>query len=130
MIYLLLIFIILPTLELYLLIKIGAIIGAFNTVLIIFGTGFLGAYLAKKEGLEILRKIKLSLIEGELPAYHLLEGLLVLISGVLLITPGFITDLFGFLILFPGTREFFIKLLINYFNKKIEKGEVEIFFKF
>ncbi len=130
MLYFFAIFLILPTLELYLLIKIGSIIGAFKTVVIIIGTGFLGAYLAKKEGLAILRNIKKCLERGEMPAYHLIEGLLVLIAGVMLLTPGFLTDIFGFLMLFPGSRQIFIKMMINYLNRKIEKGDVKIFFYF
>ncbi len=130
MLYLIAIFIGIPIIELYLIIKIGAFIGAFNTILIIFGTGILGAYLAKKEGLQVLRNIEMCLANGELPSYHIIEGFLILIAGFLLLTPGFLTDIFGFLILFPATRFIFIKFVINYLNKKIEKGEVKIFLNF
>ncbi len=130
MLYLIAIFIGIPIIELYLIIRIGAFIGAFNTILIIFGTGILGAYLAKKEGLQVLRNIEMCLANGELPSYHIIEGFLILIAGFLLLTPGFLTDIFGFLILFPATRFIFIKFMINYLNKKIEKGEVKIFLNF
>ena len=130
MIYLLALFVGIPVIELYFLIKVGAIIGAFNTILIIFGTAILGAYLTKREGLQVLKNIEYSLKNGELPSYHLIEGFLILIAGFLLLTPGFITDTIGFLILFPATRFLFIKFMINYLNKKIEKGEVKIFLNF
>ncbi len=130
MLYLIALFIGLPFIELYLIIKVGSYIGAFNTILIIIGTGILGAYLAKKEGLQVLRNINSCLENGELPSYHIIEGFLILIAGFLLLTPGFITDILGFLMLFPYTRFIFIKLLLNYLNKKIEKGDVKIFFRF
>jgi len=130
MLYLMAIFIGVPVIELYLIIKIGSFIGAFNTILIIFGTGILGAYLAKREGLQVLRNIEMCLANGELPSYHIIEGFLILIAGFLLLTPGFLTDTLGFLILFPATRFIFIKFVINYLNKKIEKGEVKIFLNF
>ncbi len=130
MLYLMAIFIGVPVIELYLIIKIGSFIGAFNTILIIFGTGILGAYLAKREGLQVLRNIEMCLANGELPSYHIIEGFLILIAGFLLLTPGFLTDTLGFLILFPATRFIFIKIVINYLNKKIEKGEVKIFLNF
>ncbi len=130
MIYLVAIFIGIPIIELYLLIKVGAVIGAFNTILVIFGTGILGAYLTKKEGLQVLKNIEICLTNGEMPSYHIIEGFLILLAGFLLLTPGFLTDIIGFLILFPATRFIFIKYMINYLNKKIEKGEVKIFFNF
>ena len=130
MIYLLALFVGIPVIELYFLIKLGSFIGAFNTILIIFGTAILGAYLTKKEGLQVLKNIELCLANGEMPSYHIIEGFLILIAGFLLLTPGFITDTIGFLILFPATRFLFIKFMINYLNKKIEKGEVKIFLNF
>ena len=130
MIYLIALFVGVPVIELYLLIKIGAIIGAFNTILIIFTTAILGAYLTKREGIQVLRNIEYSLSEGKMPSYHIIEGFLILLAGFLLLTPGFLTDTIGFLILFPGTRFLFIKFMLNYLNKKIEKGEVKIFFNY
>ena len=106
-------FTILPALELYLLIKVGSVIGALNTILIIIFTGILGAFLARLQGFLVIRKIQENLNQGILPSSELLDGALILVGGVLLLTPGFITDIFGFLLLLPPTR-----VLIKFFLKK------------
>lgn len=116
-------FTIIPIAELYLLIKVGGMIGALNTVLIIFLTAVIGAYLAKTQGFIVIRKIKQALNEGHLPARELLDGLFVLLGGFTLLTPGFLTDFIGLSMLFPLTRMLYIKLGVRIIQNKIETGQ-------
>ncbi len=104
MLKLFLAFTVIPTLELYLLVQVGARIGALATIAVVLGTGFLGAWLAKLEGLSTLNRIREALQAGEVPTNELVEGVLILVAGVVLITPGFLTDLAGLTLLFPLTR--------------------------
>jgi len=121
-IYLILLFTILPALELYFLLKVGSIIGAGNTILIIILTGVIGAYLARLQGFLILRKIQTNLNQGIMPNNELLDGLMILVGGIVLLTPGFITDILGFLLLIPLTRSM-IKLLVSKrLENTIKKG--------
>jgi len=119
-------FTIIPIAELYLLIKIGGMIGAFNTVLIILFTAVIGAYLVKTQGFIVIRKINQGLNEGRLPARELMDGLLVLLGGFTLITPGFLTDLIGLSMLFPLTRILYIKLAVRLIQNRIETGQCRI----
>jgi len=119
-------FTIIPIAELYLIIKIGGMIGALNTVLIIFLTAVIGAYLAKTQGFIVIRKIKQALNEGHLPARELFDGLFVLLGGFTLITPGFLTDFIGLSMLFPLTRMLYIKLAVRIIQNKIETGQWRI----
>ena len=119
-------FLIIPLVELYLLIKIGGIIGAFNTVLIIFTTATLGAYLAKSQGLLVLRQIREATSQGYMPGNELLHGLFVLIGGFALLTPGFLTDALGLSMLVPQIREIYVRLAKNMLKKKIESGDVQM----
>jgi len=123
---LLILFTIIPIAELYLLIKIGGLIGALNTVLIIFLTAVIGAYLAKTQGFIVIRKINQALKEGRLPARELLDGLFVLLGGFTLLTPGFITDFIGLSMLFPPTRTLYIKLSVQIIQNKIETDQWRI----
>jgi UPF0716 protein FxsA len=102
--YLIILFTVVPAVELYLLIEIGSYIGAGNTILIIILTGIIGAYLARLEGFYILRKIQNNLNQGLMPNEELLDGAMVLAGGIVLLTPGFITDAIGFLLLIPFSR--------------------------
>ena len=119
-------FTIIPIVELYLLIKIGGIIGALNTILIIIITAVIGAYLAKTQGFIVIRKINQALYEGRLPAQELLDGLFVLLGGFTLLTPGFITDLIGLSMLFPLTRTLYNKIAARIIQNKIETGQWRI----
>ena len=111
---LLLAIILIPAVEIYLFIKIGASIGAINTVLLIFCTAFIGIYYARAEGLNTLNQGLRKMVKSEIPAYELISGALIAIGAIFLIIPGFATDLLGFLIIFPPTR----KLIFKIFNKK------------
>tara|TARA_B100001996_G_C18604949_1_gene571403 strand:+ start:75 stop:497 length:423 start_codon:yes stop_codon:yes gene_type:complete len=106
---LLLAIIIIPAVEIYLFIKIGTIIGAFNTVLLIFVTAFIGIYYARSEGLNALNQGIKKMIKEQLPIYELISGALIAIGAIFLIIPGFATDLIGFLIIFPPTRKLIFK---------------------
>jgi UPF0716 protein FxsA len=109
-------FTIIPLLEIYLLIKMGENFGALTSVILVIFTGILGAYLARIEGLRILFRLQETLREGRMPGDELLETLLIAIAGLVLITPGFITDLGGFLLLVPFTR----MLLKNWLKEKVK----------
>jgi UPF0716 protein FxsA len=101
---LLLLFTVVPLVELFLLVKLGTVIGVGPTVLIVLLTGFLGALLARWQGLGVLRRLSEDLGEGRLPADALIDGLLILIAGAVLLTPGLLTDALGFFLLMPAGR--------------------------
>lgn len=115
-------FTLIPLIELYLLIKVGSLVGAGPTVLIVVGTGVVGTYLARQQGFQVWRGINQSLNQGEFPAEKLVDGLLVLGAGLLLITPGILTDLVGFLMLIPLTRGIFRRWLSARFSGMIQRG--------
>ena len=112
---LLLVIILIPVIEIYLFIKIGASIGAFNTILLIFVTAFIGIYYARAEGLHTLNQGIRKMISEQLPIYELLSGAIIAVGAIFLIIPGFATDLIGFLIIFPHTRKIIFK---NYLKSK------------
>ena len=106
-------FTIIPIIEIYLLIEIGSMFGALTAVTLVILTGFLGAFLARMQGLQTLYRIQESLREGRMPSGELLDALLIVIAGLVLLTPGFLTDSAGFLLLIPATRKS-IKYWIRY----------------
>ena len=111
--------ILVPIIEIYLFIKIGNQIGAFNTISLIFITAIIGVIYARYEGLNTVKSGFSQLIKNELPAYEIISGAAIAFAALLLIIPGFATDLIGFLIIFPLTRKlFFGKFLKNYKNTK------------
>ncbi len=114
---LLLLFIIVPILEIYLLITVGSAIGGFTTILLVIFTAILGAYLLRIQGLATIQKAQLGLKQGQAPTSILVEGILLLISGILLLTPGFVTDAIGFTFLIPKIRHNLANLLLK--NVKI-----------
>ena len=97
-------FTIIPIIEIYLLIEIGSMFGALTAVTLVILTGFLGAFLARMQGIQTLYRIQESLREGRMPSGELLDALLIVIAGLVLLTPGFLTDTAGFLLLIPTTR--------------------------
>ena len=112
-----------PVIEIYLLIKIGSQIGAISTIILIFMTAIVGIYYAKHEGLNTLKSGFLQLSKNETPAYEMLSGAAIAFAALLLIIPGFATDLIGFFIIFPLTRKFFFKkILKKNIDKKTEKN--------
>ncbi len=116
---LLLLFTIVPFVELIVLIEVGKRIGTMSTLAIIILTGVLGASLARVQGFLVFARIRDDLNMGKLPANSLLDGLLILIGAIVLLTPGFITDILGFLLLFPATRVLLRDPLQQYFRRKI-----------
>ncbi len=112
-----LLFTIVPLIELFLLIVVGNQIGAGPTIAIVLVTGALGAFFAKQQGLRVWQRVNAEMASGRFPAAHLLDGLLLLAAGVTLITPGFITDVLGFMLVFPVTRVPFR----NWLKKRLEK---------
>ena len=110
--YLILLFTVLPALELAILIRVGAYIGVGNTLSMIILTGIAGASLARYQGFTVMRNIQNSLNKGEMPTNEMLDGLMIFCGGVVLLTPGFITDLLGFFLLIPLTRSL-IKLWVK-----------------
>jgi UPF0716 protein FxsA len=118
--YLVILFIVLPLAELYLLIEIGKAIGSIEVIALIVVTGILGAWLARSQGLYVIRSIRTELAEGRMPAARLVDGVMVLAGGLLLLTPGLITDAFGFSLLFPLTRDFYRQRLRRWFEKRVE----------
>jgi len=124
---LLILFIGLPALEIYTLIKAGEIIGLTATVMLVLATGIAGAYLARSQGLAILNAIQSEMQQGRMPSAQLLDGLLVLIGGIVLLTPGFWTDCLGFALLLPIGRQHLSRLLRRWLEQKIERGEFRIY---
>ncbi len=115
-------FTVVPMFELYLLIQVGAVIGAWNTVGLVFFTGVVGAILARSQGRVIMMKVQSELARGGVPADSLLHGLMVFIGGLLLVTPGIVTDVIGFCLVIPATRWLFLKVVKAHFKRAIGQG--------
>ncbi|MFB0507359.1 MAG: FxsA family protein [Thermodesulfobacteriota bacterium] len=126
---LILIFIVVPLIEILLLIEIGSRIGALNTILIIVVTGILGASMMRQQGFTIIRNIQRDLSQGRMPTGELINGALVLVGGIVLLTPGFFTDAVGFVLLIPATRALIRKKIELLIRRKIESGDIHIFFR-
>ena len=107
-----------PAIEIYLMIKVGGVIGALNTIFLIFFTAITGLYFAKIAGLSALRSGFNQLVKNEMPIYEIISGAALAFAALLLIIPGFLTDLFGFLLIIPITRKFFISSISSKFNKR------------
>ena len=123
----LLVIILVPVIEIYLLIKIGSQIGAITTILLIFTTAIVGIYYAKYEGLNTLRSGFLQISKKESPAYEVVSGAAIALAAVLLIIPGFLTDFIGFLLILPISRKLIFKKFNNNYKKKekIKKDYIE-----
>ena len=114
--------ILIPALEIYLFIKIGSHIGAFNTILLIFITAIIGVFYARYEGLNTLKSGIPQLFKNEIPAYEIISGAIIAFAALLLIIPGFATDLLGFLLIFPITRKLILgKVSEKFKNKTTDK---------
>ena len=124
----LLVILLVPIIEIYLFIKIGSQIGAFNTISLIFITAIIGIYYAKYEGLNTLKSAIKQIVQNEIPIYEIISGAALAFAALLMILPGFLTDVIGLLIIFPWTRKIFLKKISkkNYKNKKnFIEGEYE-----
>ena len=115
-----------PLIEIYLMIKIGGTIGAFNTIFLIFFTAVTGVYFARLEGLNTIRSGFGQLIRNEIPVHDIISGAAIAFAAFLLIIPGFLTDFFGFLLLIPITRKILLKNIFSKFKKnEINKDIIE-----
>jgi len=125
---LIVLFVTLPLVEIFLLIKLGELMGFWPTVLMVIGTGLLGAWMARLYGWSVWMEIQQELQMGKMPTDKMFDGLLILIGGIVLLTPGIITDAIGFLLLIPATREIAKQWLKNRFETRIyPPDENEIF---
>lgn len=110
---LLLLFLLVPLVEIYLLIEVGSVIGAIPTIGLVVFTAVLGSLLLRQQGLSTLHRVQQSMMRGELPAMELLEGAVLVISGAMLLTPGFFTDTLGFLGLIPVVRQHLVRAFVD-----------------
>ncbi len=121
-----LLFTLVPLVELYLLIWLGTYIGAVDTIAIVIGTGLAGGLLAKSQGVAVFDRMRAELNQGRLPAESLFDGLLILIAGAMLITPGLLTDGLGLLLLIPWSRQVIKSWLKRKIQEKISEGEIHV----
>ncbi len=121
-------FTIIPIIELYLLIEVGSHLGALNTVMIVIVTGFVGAYLARLQGFQTMRRVRESVNRGEMPTEGLIDAMLILLAGIVLLTPGFLTDIAGLLILIPQTRKRFKGWLLWKLKQWVQNNRVDVHF--
>jgi UPF0716 protein FxsA len=126
LIRLFILFAVIPVIELYLLIKVGSLIGALPTVALVLSISLAGAWLVRHQGFEILRRIQAELAQGRLPAAELLDGAMVLVGGVLLLTPGFFTDVLGLFFLIPFTRAVIKQLTRLWLERRLAQGVITI----
>ena len=123
---LLLLFLIVPIVELYLLIEIGQRIGTVSTLALIFLTALLGSALARRQGLGVLRRMQAEMGQGRLPASPMVDGVLILLAGAVLITPGVLTDFVGFLVLIPATRGWIKAYLWKRIERAVKQGPARV----
>jgi UPF0716 protein FxsA len=112
--------------ELFILVKLGGVIGVGATVAVVIGTGVLGAWLARQQGLGVLRRLSEEIAGGGLPAEALIDGLLILIAGAVLLTPGLITDALGFALLLPQGRSVVRKIVVAKFVERTQTGDPSV----
>lgn len=125
-----LLFLLVPALEIYLLLKVGSLMGAVPTVAMLVAISLAGAWLVRHQGFMILRRIQTELAHGRLPAAELLDGALILIGGVLLLTPGFFTDFLGIFFLFPPSRILIKRLMGRWLQHRLSRGSFIIRHRF
>lgn len=123
---LLLLFIVVPAVELYLLIRMGQWIGPLPTVGLIVVTGIIGAYLTRQQGLQIWRRVQDEMQSGQIPGGALLEGAMILVAGAVLMTPGILTDALGFLLLIPPSRKLISGLVGRQIKRMMENGQIRV----
>ena len=126
---LLLLFTIVPLIELYFLIKIGSAIGALNTIVLILGTAILGSILVRWQGLKTMQQIMSQLSQNKIPAEEMVDAVLIFVGGVMLITPGILTDFLALFLVFPYTRTLFKRWLRRKFDRMVASGNVQLNFR-
>jgi UPF0716 protein FxsA len=123
---LLILFIVVPAIEIYFLFQVSSVIGGWNTVMMIIATGFLGAHYARQQGIEVFSRLQRAVESGQPPAGELVDGAMLLIGGAFLITPGFLTDATGFALILPFTRAIIKMKVLEFIRKKVERGDIQI----
>ncbi len=129
MIKLIILFTLVPLVEVWLLIEVGGIIGSVPTILLIASTGFVGVFLAKYQGLAVLYRMQMEIEAGIVPAAQMFDGACILVGGALLITPGLLTDIVGFSLLLPFTRIFYKAAAQKYLNRRMEEGNFNVWWR-
>ena len=119
LIFLIAAFLIIPVVEVWILLQIADFTGLLNTIGLLVLTSIIGALLVRKEGISVFRKARNEITQGQMPEKQILDGFLILLGGVLMLTPGFFTDIIGFLLLFPPTRLLFRTVIIKRLNSRI-----------
>ena len=127
MIFLLFMFTIVPAGELYLLIQAGKVIGAWETIWLVILTGVVGAHMARSQGMSIWLNTQKQIQQGQLPGDNLIQGLLVFVGGLLLITPGFVTDFIGLSFVFPLSRKLIVLVMKKMMARKIKNGSFRVY---
>ncbi|MCC7402841.1 MAG: FxsA family protein [Bdellovibrionales bacterium] len=125
--YLIFFFTVMPLIELYFLIRVGQVIGAWNTVAALLLMGIIGGTIVRNQGQAIWRQVNEKLARGEMPADSLFHGFLVFVGGLLMITPGFVTDLMGLLLVLPGPRHLLLKAMKHEMAKRVARGQVRFY---
>ena len=123
-----LLFVGVPLVELWLLLQVGEQMGALPTLTLVVGTGMLGANLARREGMRTIEKVNKAMAEGQMPQEALLDGLAIFLGGALLLTPGILTDVLGFSLLFPLTRPLLLAMVAGWIKKKMQSGHASVTF--
>lgn len=123
-----LLFAVVPVAEIYVLVSVGGVIGVLPTVALVLLTALVGAHLARMQGLAVMMRIRENLAQGFMPAEELLDGVLIFLAGMTLLTPGFLTDIMGLLILLPATRNVFKRWLRKKFDEWRQNPNVHITF--
>lgn len=126
LIRLFLLFAVVPVIEVYLLLKVGSLIGAVPTVALLLAISMAGAWLVRHQGFELMRRIQAEMAQGRLPAAELLDGAMVLVGGILLLTPGFFTDVLGLFFLIPFTRALIKQLVRFWLQRRLDRGVITI----
>ena len=124
--WLVILFTVVPALEIYLLMQVGAVVGGVNTVLLVIMTGVVGAYYARQQGFAVINRFQDATAQGRIPGDALFDGALILIGSTLLITPGIVTDGVGLSLLLPPTRNVIKRVVGRWLQGKIDRGEIQI----
>jgi len=120
-------FLAIPLIEIAILLEIGKVVGVAYTIILVIGTAALGAALLRQQGLSTIAKVQMNMDQGNLPATELIEGLMLLVAGALLLTPGFFTDVFGFLVLIPALRRRIAQtFLANFIQSQIDIRQTNV----
>lgn len=126
LIKLFLLFTLIPIIELFLLIQLSSFLGPLSTIILVISTGFAGASLARLQGMQTIVRIQENYKQGVMPGDEIIDAFLILVAGIVLITPGLLTDISGILLLLPKTRQSFKKFIKREFEKRVQNGSVTI----